>query len=113
VPIDLSDADSTRNWNDPMKNLSTLAVIAFGSLALAACNQTTVASNSATSANRTGYNSASAQPAATTYAPSTQRAVAMGGRYDADCRTKGPIESSAYSACLQALPATALVASNR
>jgi hypothetical protein len=95
-----------------MKNFSTMAVIAIGSLALAACNQTTVASNSA-SASRTGYNSASALPAATTYAPSTQRATAMGGRYDADCRTKGPIESSAYNACLQTLPATALVASNR
>jgi hypothetical protein len=94
-----------------MNKIATLGLVAFASLALAACNQTTVASNAGGSTQKTGYNSASMPPAA--YRQPTQQASAMGRRYDAECRAKGPVESSAYSACLQNLPAGALVASNR
>jgi hypothetical protein len=95
-----------------MHKLAPLAFLALISLALPACNQTTVASNS--SGQRTGYNSASMPPPAVSAAPSRQ-ATAMGRSTGAvaDCRTRFAMDSSAYSACLQNLPASALVASNR
>ncbi len=93
-----------------MNKLVSLGFLALTSLALAACNQTTVASNSSTPSG-SGYNSASMPPAAVS-APATRQAQAMGRSYDADCRSKFAMDSSGYSACLQNLPASALVASN-
>jgi len=95
-----------------MTKLAPFAFLALISLALPACNQTTVASNS--TGQRTGYNSASMPSAAVSASPA-QQAAPMGRGYASvsDCRAKFAPESSGYSACLQNLPASALVASNR
>jgi hypothetical protein len=96
-----------------MNKLAPFAFLALMSLTLPACNQTTVASNS-TGQQRTGYNSASMPPAATSASPA-QQAAPMGRGYASvsDCRSRFAPESSSYSACLQNLPASALVANNR
>ncbi|NVN88771.1 MAG: hypothetical protein HXX15_22070 [Rhodopseudomonas sp.] len=96
-----------------MKKLAPFAFLALISLALPACNQTTVASNSS-GLQRTGYNSAS-MPAPAVSASPTRQASAMGRSNGAvaDCRSKFAMDPNAYSACLQNLPASALVASNR
>jgi hypothetical protein len=94
-----------------MNKFATLGFLAFVSLALPACNQSIVATNSSIPTQRTGYNSVSMPPASDGQA--VQQAAAMERRYDAPCLVKGPKESSAYNVCLQHLPASALVASNR
>lgn len=93
-----------------MTRIAPLAFAALLSVGLAACNQTTVAS-SPSGESRTGYNSASMPPASVSATPARQ-AQAMGRSY-AGCRSQFPADSSDYNACLQNLPASALVASNR
>jgi hypothetical protein len=94
-----------------MKKIAPLAFITLLSAGLAACNQTTVAS-SPSGNSRTGYNSAAAVTPASVSAAPARQAQAMGRSFDAGCRAQYPVDSSGYSACLQNIPANALVAAN-
>jgi hypothetical protein len=95
-----------------MNKFATSGFLALVTLALPACsNETIVASNSGIPVQRTGYNSAYIPSASDQR--SAQQAGAMGRSFDAQCLAKGPKESAAYNVCLQKLPASALLASNR
>jgi hypothetical protein len=94
-----------------MSRLAPFAFLALILLAMPACNQTTVASNSS-GLQRTGYNSA-VMPPADMSAQTARQARPMGRSYDADCRARYGVDTIGYSACLQNLPASALAANNR
>jgi hypothetical protein len=115
-----------------MNRTATIGFAILACLSLAACNSATVASGPRVTntkvASASGLNSKSLQQAPKTarrgdplqasasygvaasrgsVSPST--AMVAPGRYDSICRAKDPTGSSEYGACLQDLPASALV----
>jgi hypothetical protein len=104
----LGTADQSNNqihWGENSMNKIVIAGMAGGCcLALAACNSATVATAPLA---RDPLRASASYPAATTptAVPDT--------RYDGGCRSKFPVESSAYGNCLQGLRASAMVGGGR